>query len=178
MFLQSGLGFELLPWPNMQIKKQGERILSRSGSRKPIAKCRPHDAVLSLGAELHLLRNISGRNHSHQDLTLTGLLEPNAPGTSLAAGPYLVAGKVEGHYRALDQDFPIATRCTMATTGVVCGAIETEVSYYKVLSLRSIREAAPGLQVKSLFRESTVLNRLIQSEANATLDEAQLPPGS
>ena len=51
-------------------------------------------------------------------------------------------------------------------------------SYYKVLSLRSIREAAPGLQVKSLFRESTVLNRLIQSEANATLDEAQLPPGS
>ena len=93
-----------------------------SGSQKPIAKCRPHDAVLSLGTELHLLRNISGRNHSHQDLTLTGLLEPNAPATSLAAGPYLVAGKVEGHYRALDQDFPIATRCTMATTGVVCGA--------------------------------------------------------
>ena len=84
----------------------------------------------------------------------------------------------ERSFVALDQDFPIATRCTMATTGVVCGAIETEVSYYKVLSLRSIREAAPGLQVKSLFRESTVLNRLIQSEANATLDEAQLPPGS
>ena len=30
--------------------------------------------------------------------------------------------------------------------------------------------AQPGLQVESLFRESTVLNRLIQSEANATLD--------
>ena len=71
-----------------------------SGSQKPIAKCRPHDAVLSLGTELHLLRNISGRNHYHRDLTLTGLLEPNAPATSLAASPYLVAGKVEGHYRA------------------------------------------------------------------------------
>ena len=32
----------------------------------------------------------------------------------------------ERSFVALDQDFPIATRCTMATTGVVCGAIETE----------------------------------------------------
>ena len=39
-------------------------------------------------------------------------------------------------------------------------------------------EVRRSLQVESLFRESTVLNRLIQSEANATLDEAQLPPGS
>ena len=54
-----------------------------SVSQKSIAKCRPHDAVLSLGTELHLLRNISGRNHSHQDLTLTGLFEPNAPATSV-----------------------------------------------------------------------------------------------
>ena len=28
----------------------------------------------------------------------------------------------ERSFVALDQDFPIATRCTMATTGVVCGA--------------------------------------------------------
>ena len=32
----------------------------------------------------------------------------------------------ERSFVALDQDLPIATRCTMATTGVVCGAIETE----------------------------------------------------
>ena len=47
-----------------------------------------------------------------------------------------------------------------------------------ITALAHATRAQPGLQVESLFRESTILNRLIQSEANATLDEAQLPPGS